>query len=261
MSFPVDFDIDAIIELAQNAGKKILGIYDQDFKIYNKNDKSLLTEADILSHNVIMQGLAQLTPGVPVLSEESSKRDIEERTSWKTFWLIDPLDGTKEFVKKNGEFTVNIALVHNHEPVFGVVDAPVWGVSYWGGRGIGAHKIEKGELRTFHTRRRPKSISDWKVVGSRSHHSRKFRNFMTNYPEAQIISMGSSLKFCMVAEGSADLYPRFGTTSEWDTAASQAIVEAAGGQVLRFPEKTPLRYNENHKDLLNPYFLVCGEPL
>ena len=261
MNMPVDFDITEIISITQDAGNKIMSVYNQSFEVHEKLDKTPLTEADLLSHRTIILGLNLVTPNVPVLSEESSKSDFEERFNWKTYWLVDPLDGTKEFIKRNGEFTVNIALVHNHEPIFGVVYAPALKTTYWGGKDLGAHKIEKNVTQEISVRNRPQKISDWKVVGSRSHQSNEFKNFMDNYPEAEIISMGSSLKLCLIAEGAADLYPRLGLTSEWDTAASHALVEAAKGQVLRLPEKTPLRYNENPTSLLNPYFLVCGETL
>ena len=261
MSLPIDIDTDAVISLVQEAGKQILSIYSQGFDVYEKADKSPLTEADLLSHRTIIEGLAQITPDIPVLSEESSKDEISNRLSWETYWLIDPLDGTKEFIKRNGEFTVNIALIHKHEPVFGVVHAPVLGVTYWGGLNLGAHKIQDDESRVIHIRKRPSATAEWKIVGSRSHQSDEFKSFIEKYSDAEIISMGSSLKLCLVAEGAADLYPRLGLTSEWDTAASQAVVEAAGGQVLRMPEMTSLRCNENESSLLNPHFLVCGDSL
>jgi len=261
MSLPINLNNDSVISLAEEAGKKILSIYSEGFDVYEKADKSPLTEADMLSHMTILEGLAQITPDISVLSEESSKDEIANRLSWETYWLIDPLDGTKEFVKRNGEFTVNIALVHKHEPVFGVVHAPVLDVTYWGGKNLSAHKIQHNKSNVIHIRKRPSDSTDWKIVGSRSHQSDEFRSFIEKYPGADIISMGSSLKLCLVAEGAADLYPRLGLTSEWDTAAAQAVVEAAGGQVLRMPEMTPLRCNENESSLLNPHFLVCGEAL
>jgi len=261
MGLPIHFDTDAVISLAQEAGKKILSIYSQGFDVYEKADKSPLTEADLLSHKKIIKGLAHIAPDIPILSEESSKDEISNRLNWETYWLIDPLDGTKEFVKRNGEFTVNIALVHKHEPVFGVVHAPVLELTYWGGKNLGAHKVQDSKSNVIHIRKRPSDKADWKIVGSRSHQSDGFKSFIEKYPGAEIISMGSSLKLCLVAEGGADLYPRLGLTSEWDTAASQAVVEAAGGQVLRMPEMTSLRCNENESSLLNPHFLVCGDVL
>lgn len=256
-----EFNTIDVITLAQEAGEKIIEIYKQDFSVHEKDDSSPLTQADLLSHKTIVEGLALLTPKIPVLSEESPPSAIANRLSWETYWLIDPLDGTKEFVKKNGEFTVNIALVSNHQPVFGVVYAPALEVTYWGDSVSGAFKVEGGVEEAIAVRPRPADCADWIVVGSRSHQSIEFEAFMRDYPCANIISMGSSLKLCLVAEGKADLYPRLGLTSEWDTAASQAIVEAAGGQVLRFSDMKPLTYNQNKRTLLNPHFLVCGEPL
>lgn len=254
------FSVNSVIDLAQEAGSQILTVYSQDFDVREKADRSPLTTADILSHQTILEGLSKITPGVPILSEESLAYDVEERMSWKTYWLIDPLDGTKEFIERNGEFTVNIALIHKHKPVFGVVYAPALQVTYWGGVDLGAYKITEANIQKIRVRSLPINVSDWKIVGSRHHQSDGFRNFLSNYPKARVIPMGSSLKFCLVAEGVVDLYPRLGPTSEWDTAASQAIVEAAGGQVLRLPDKSPLTYNKK-TNLTNPHFLACAENL
>jgi len=251
----------AVIKLAKAAGEKIMAIYAQDFDVGYKSDSSPLTQADLASHHCIVDGLLELTPDIPVLSEESSEDEKCNRMSWEAYWLIDPLDGTKEFVKKNGEFTVNIALVTNYQPIFGVVYAPVLDVTYWGDKFSGAFKVEDGIEKSITVRPRPANSADWVVVGSRSHQSDEFKAFMEDYLDAEIVSMGSSLKLCLVAEGKADLYPRLGLTSEWDTAASQAVVEAAGGQVLTFPEMKPLSCNQNPDSLLNPHFLVCASPL
>jgi len=251
----------AVIELAKTAGEKIMAIYAHDFDVDYKDDSSPLTQADLASHHCIVDGLRELTPHIPVLSEESLEDEKRNRMSWETYWLIDPLDGTKEFVKKNGEFTVNIALVSNHQPVFGVVYAPALDVTYWGDKFLGAFKVESGVEKEITVRPRSANSADWVVVGSRSHQSDEFKTFMKDYADAEIISMGSSLKLCLIAEGKADLYPRLGLTSEWDTAASQAVVEAAGGQVLAFPEMKPLGCNQNADSLLNPHFLVCASPL
>ena len=250
-----------VIDLAKVAGEKIMAIYAQDFDVDYKDDSSPLTEADLASHNCIVDRLRELTPDIPVLSEESSDDEKLNRMTWQTYWLIDPLDGTKEFVKKNGEFTVNIALVTNHQPVFGVVYAPALDVTYWGDKSSGAFKVEGGIEKSIKVSPRPANSADWVVVGSRSHQSDEFKTFMEDYADAEIVSMGSSLKLCLVAEGKADLYPRLGFTSEWDTAASQAVVEAAGGQVLTIPEMKPLCCNQNSDSLLNPHFLVCSSPL
>lgn len=251
----------AVIDLAKAAGEKIMAIYAQDFDVDYKDDLSPLTQADLASHHCIVDGLRKLTPQIPVLSEESSEDEKRNRMNWQTYWLIDPLDGTKEFVKKNGEFTVNIALVTNHQPVFGVVSAPALGVMYWGDKSSGAFKVEGDIEKAIVVRPRSANTADWVVVGSRSHQSDQFKTFMKDYADAEIVSMGSSLKLCLVAEGKADLYPRLGLTSKWDTAASQAVVEAAGGQVLAFPEMKPLGCNQNADSLLNPHFLVCASPL
>ena len=251
----------AVIDVAKIAGEEIMAIYSQDFDVDYKDDSSPLTQADLASHHCIVNGLRELTPDIPVLSEESSDDEKRNRMTWQTYWLIDPLDGTKEFVKKNGEFTVNIALVTKHQPLFGVVHAPALDVTYWGDKSSGAFKVEGGIEKAIVVRPRSANTADWVVVGSRSHQSDEFKAFMKDYPDAEIVSMGSSLKLCLVAEGKADLYPRLGLTSEWDTAASQAVVEAAGGQVLAFPEMKPLGCNQNANSLLNPHLLVCASPL
>ena len=251
----------SIIDLTHRAGQAIMGVYNSDFAVEAKNDTSLLTQADLASHQCIVQGLAQLAPSIPVLSEESLAQDIEDRIGWSLHWLIDPLDGTKEFVKRNGEFTVNIALIQNHQPIFGVVYAPALQTTWWSHQGHGAFKICPGSSQTpIQVRSRPDHITDWKVVGSRSHQTQEFEAFIQNQPGAQLVSMGSSIKLCLVAEGAADLYPRLGPTSEWDTAAAHAVVEAAGGQVLEYPGMHPLRYNTRLHTLLNPHFLVCDTP-
>ena len=251
----------SLISLAQVAGEKIMAIYEQDFDVSYKKDSSPLTQADLASHQYIVGRLRDLTPDIPILSEETPDYEKLDRMSWETYWLIDPLDGTKEFVKKNGEFTVNIALVSHQQPIFGVVCAPALDVTYWGDRASGAFKVEGGFERVITVRSRPASSANWIVVGSRSHQSDEFKAFMKDYPDAKIISMGSSLKLCLVAEGKADLYPRLGLTSEWDTAASQAVVEAAGGQVLALPDMKPLSCNQSMQSMLNPHFLVCATPL
>lgn len=256
------FDPRSIIELAHQAGQAILGIYKSDFGIKTKDDASPLTQADLASHHCIVQGLAHLSPNIPVLSEESLAQDVEGRTGWSQYWLIDPLDGTKEFVKRNGEFTANIAFIQNNQPIFGVVHAPALQTTWWGYQGHGAFKISPdGSQTPIQVRPRPATLSDWKVVGSRSHQSQEFIAFMQNHPGAQLVSMGSSIKLCLVAEGTADLYPRLGPTSEWDTAAAHAVVEAAGGQVLEYLTINPLRYNTRPDTLLNPHFLVCATTL
>jgi len=248
--------LEPVTGLARAAGEKILAIYDSDFTIEEKADRSPLTEADLASHHAIVAGLKELTPGVPILSEESSSLPYAERSLWQRYWLVDPLDGTREFIKRNGEFTVNIALIEGGVPVLGVVHVPVSGVSYLACRGRGALKQEPG--------RKPRPIKVRKladgpvmVVGSRSHRGDSLNRFLENLGEHEMVGMGSSLKLCLVAEGAADIYPRLGPTSEWDTAAAQCVVEQAGGHVTD-TDMQPLRYNTKDS-LLNPYFLVFGD--
>jgi len=251
------YSIEQINQLAIKAGDKIMEIYKRDFDIEKKADNSPLTEADLASHHCIVDGLKVITPDIPVLSEESCEQDLQGRISWKKYWLIDPLDGTKEFIKKNGEFTVNIALIEDNVPVFGVVYAPSLKVLYYGDSN-GAYKIEGSTVSAIKVKPAPCGSEVWSVVGSRSHQSTEFLDFVKNIKNHEIVSMGSSLKICLVAEGKADLYPRLGLTSEWDTAAAHAVVNAAGGLLLQYPELTPLKYNTRAETLLNPFFIVCA---
>ncbi len=250
--------LDAVIALAIEAGHAIMKIYAQDFSVVKKDDLSPLTEADMAAHHIIVAGLEKLTPELPVLSEESAAISFATRATWNRYWLVDPLDGTREFVKRNGEFTVNIALIENHQPVLGVVYVPVTGVCYYARQGQGAYKQETGNAQS------PQRIHirAWNgeqliVAGSQSHRSNDFAIFLANIGDCQVISMGSSLKSCLVAEGKVHIYPRLGLTSEWDTAAAQCIVEEAGGQ-LTDTALRPLRYNTK-ESLLNPSFLVFGD--
>ncbi len=249
----------SIEELAHKAADAILDVYNSDdFEVQLKGDDSPLTRADLAAHNVIMQGLQALTPEVPVLSEESAeKADFSVRSNWQKYWLVDPLDGTKEFIKRNGEFTVNIALIDRGVPVLSCVHVPVTGVAYSAARGIGVFKREGGQKKSIIVQKssRYKPL----VVGSRSHRSDALNAYLENMGQYEIVSMGSSLKFCLVAEGKADLYPRLGPTCEWDTAAAQCIVEQAGGHVLSLEDGQPLRYNQR-ESLLNPHFVVFGDP-
>lgn len=259
MNIPiVNIDSSQVIDIAKKAGNAIMEIYKRDFEIYDKSDNSPLTEADLASHKVIVEGLKKIAPRLSILSEESSQEDVKGRMSWQTYWLVDPLDGTKEFIKKNGEFTVNIALVHQNKTVFGIVDAPALKVTYWGGKDFGSCKIDNGVERSIVVAKKKLKTNDMNIVGSRSHQSEEFVKFVENYSGASIVSMGSSLKLCLVAEGSADLYPRLGLTSEWDTAAAQAVVEGAGGRVVSLKDDLPLKYNTNSSTLLNAHFLVTN---
>ena len=246
--------IEPVVALAVEAGQAILEVYATDFDVQSKGDESPLTQADLASHRCITAGLRQLTPDMPIISEEEGLPAFEVRGQWQRYWLIDPLDGTKEFVNRNGEFTVNIALIDAGTPVFGVVHVPVQNRTYLGCEGHGA-ELRDGETITP-IRVAAASGEPLRVVGSRSHRGSSLDRFLENVGEADMLPMGSSLKFCVVAEGRADVYPRLGPTSEWDTAAAQAVVEQAGGQVLELDGK-PLSYNKK-EDILNPWFVVVG---
>ncbi len=242
-----------IVAIAIKAGHAIMEIYaDPEFSVTAKADASPLTAADLASEKVIQAGLAALGLGWPVLSEESAHADYSVRKHWQRFWLVDPLDGTKEFVKRNGEFTVNIALVENGKPVLGVVYAPVLDVCYYAALGIGAF-VQRGKTIT------PISVTTHepgrpiKVVASRSHSDERTTALLAQLGDYQCVSMGSSLKLCLVAEGAAHFYPRLGPTMEWDTAAAHAVVSVAGG-VVQDHEGNELIYNK--ADLHNPEFFV-----
>ncbi len=249
--------LDPVIEIARAASREILKVYDGEFTVAEKADHSPLTAADMAAHHTIVEGLGSLTPDWPVLSEESAEIPFEERSLWRRYWLVDPLDGTREFVKRNGEFTVNIALIEDHVPVLGVIDVPVTGVGYHAARGAGAWKVDPGEgRRPIHVR--PRDPDHLIVAGSRSHASDSLLAFLSRLGDYTLVSMGSSLKSCLVAEGKADVYARLGPTSEWDTAASHCIVDEAGGR-LTDTAMRPLRYNTK-PSLLNPSFFVSGDP-
>ncbi|MBV6644166.1 MAG: 3'(2'),5'-bisphosphate nucleotidase CysQ [Cyclobacteriaceae bacterium] len=251
-------DLQDLLETAKkaalSASKQILKIYNSgDFSIEAKADNSPLTLADKASHEAIVKILEGTN--LPVLSEEGASIPFEERKDWEYFWMIDPLDGTKEFIKKNGEFTVNIALIHHQKPVLGVVNTPVLNEMHWATQGQGAFKDgSKIHVNTFDYQ-----DIDLRVVASRSHLNADTEEFLKALNRPYIVSKGSSLKLLMVAEGRADLYPRYAPTMEWDTAAAQIIVEEAGGKVLQRDSQDPVRYNK--QDLLNPHFLVTGNSL
>jgi 3'(2'), 5'-bisphosphate nucleotidase len=247
--------IEPVVSLTIDAGKAILAVYETDFGVEKKADKSPLTQADMASNRCILRKLAALTPEIPVITEEAGLPEFDLRRSWSRYWLIDPLDGTKEFVSRNGEFTVNVALIEDGKPVLGVVHVPVGNKTYIGCDGYGAEVREDGKaprrIRVAHA-----SSSPVRVVGSRSHRGSSLDAFLAALGDYEMHPMGSSLKFCLVAEGRADVYPRLGPTSEWDTAAAQAVVEQAGGKVLELDGK-PLVYNSK-SNILNPHFLVAG---
>ena len=250
--------LDAVRRIADDAARRILRVYHSPFEVARKADESPLTEADLASHRVIVEGLEGLSPSLPVLSEESADEvGFATRAGWRRYWLVDPLDGTKDFVKRNGEFTVNVALIERHAPVLGVVAAPVTGVCYAAGRGLGARRYDP-DGATSVLRARTPAGKPWRVAASRSHLDRRTEAFIRNLGPSERVSIGSSLKFCLLAEGGVDVYPRFGPTSEWDTAAAQCVVEEAGGRVTDLGLE-PLRYNTG-ESLLNPYFLAFGDP-
>ncbi|MEM9302276.1 MAG: 3'(2'),5'-bisphosphate nucleotidase CysQ [Pseudomonadota bacterium] len=248
--------LDPVLAIAEDAAEAILAVYDTEFSVAEKEDRTPVTKADLAAHKVIVAGLERLTPDVPVLSEESSELPFETRSSWTRYWLVDPLDGTREFIKRNGEFTVNIALIDRGEPVLGVVQVPVSGRYYLAARGVGAWAGERGgERRRIRCRSLPDGAMT--VAGSRSHAGERLKGYLDRLGPHELVSMGSSLKFCLVAEGRADLYVRLGLTSEWDTAAAQCVVEEAGGQVTTTAMER-LAYNTKDS-LLNPEFFVFGD--
>ncbi len=249
--------VPSLVTIAKQAGAEILKIYETDFSVESKDDDSPLTAADMASHNAIISGLSELTPEIPILSEESATIPYQTRKDWKRYWLIDPLDGTREFVKRNGEFTINIALIDNCQPIVGIVYAPVTQICYFSSKGHGAFKQKTGEIKQKIEPRKT-SADSFSVAGSRSHGSEEQQKFFSALGDkVEVIAIGSSLKLCLVAEGTVDIYPRFGLTSEWDTAAAHAIVCEAGGVVID-TRLNPLKYNTK-ESILNPHFLVIAD--
>ena len=254
-------DIQDIVKIAKDAGKAIMKIYNEDFGVEYKKDNTPLTIADQKANEIIVTALNQLIvnsflqKNIPILSEEGKNIPYEERKNWEYFWLIDPLDGTKEFVKKNGEFTINIALIYKESPVLGVVFSPVLNVCYWAQKGEGAFKDgKKLPLKT------KKQRDVYKIVASRSHMSNETKDFIEAIDtdkEKVIVSIGSSLKICLVAEGEANIYPRLGPTMEWDTAAAHAIVNESNGLFNKYLENGAYQQHlYNKKNLLNDWFVV-----
>ncbi len=248
--------LEPVVSLARKAGRATLKVYESSFEVSHKPDQSPLTEADIASHEIICSGLAALKPRLPILSEESYDNDYSRRSGWHDYGLVDPLDGTKEFVNRNGEFTVNIALISDHRPVLGVVHVPVSDITYTGCSGAGAARRSAARAGQ-QIRVSPLPNGPVRVLGSRSHRGKSLDRFLGHLGDYEFIGVGSSIKLCMVAEGRADIYPRLGPTSEWDTAAAQCVVESAGGQVTD-TEGHALRYN-TRPEILNPSFLVYGD--
>ena len=253
MSRPDEKLLAPLLDIARAASVEIMRIYATDFDVAMKADKSPVTEADLAAHRVIVADLKRITPDLPVLSEESADIPYAERRRWESYWLVDPLDGTKEFISKNGDFTVNIALVQGGEPIVGVVHVPATGLAYYGCLGVGAFRRDKDGQSSPIKVRRLIPGKPVKVVASRSHRGELLDGYLAKLGPHETVSRGSSLKFCLVAEGSADVYPRLGPTSEWDTAAGHAVLAAAGGNVVSV-DGGPLRYNAK-ESLLNPHFI------
>ena len=251
------FDIDDLLAIAREAGRQIMEVYESDFAVEQKADDSPLTLADRKAHETIQKGLEGY--GLPILSEEGAAVPYEERKRWSRFWMVDPLDGTKEFIKKNGEFTVNIALIEDGEPVFGVVYAPAKNELYFtdSERAYKASFGESGALEGFAPLPLSRERDEFVVVASKSHLNDETKAYIESLQSdrpKKFLSRGSSLKLCMVAEGAADVYPRLAPTMEWDTAAADAVVRKSGGECLVFEALEPLRYNK--ENLLNPHFIV-----
>lgn len=251
-------ELEQVVAIARAASDRILDVYERDFRVDNKADGSPLTEADTAANRLIVERLATLAPQRPLLSEEEKLVGYSERAAWHRFWLIDPLDGTREFAQRNGEFTVNIALIEDGRPLLGVVHVPVSGITYLACQGVGAFKQESdGTRHKIQVRRYGGGRAT--VVASRSHPGAELERFLARLKvregEYDTASLGSSLKICLVAEGSADIYPRLGPTSEWDTAAAQCVLEVAGGRLTDLQGRS-LFYNK--ESLLNPWFLASG---
>ena len=245
-----------VVRIAHRAGEAILGIYRSEFAVTHKHDRSPLTEADLAAHRIIEAGLQELAPDIPLLSEEHVAAPWSIRSDWQRYWLVDPLDGTREFVKRNGEFTVNIALIERGRPVLGVVFAPDMDYMCHAVEGGGADVAHGGEQRQLRVARRRDGPP--RIAGSRSHGLEAMAEFLARVGEHELIGMGSSLKFCLIADGKADLYLRLGPTSEWDTAAGQCVLEQAGGVVTDL-ELRRLAYN-TRESLINPDFLAVADP-
>jgi 3'(2'), 5'-bisphosphate nucleotidase len=253
--------IDALVSIVEAAGREIMRVYSTSFEVVKKDDESPLTQADLASHRSIKSALQRLTPDVPILSEESTLPDFATRRVWSRYWLVDPLDGTKEFVSRNGEFTVNIALIEGHEATLGVVGVPAQQTIYTGD--VVALRSERRDARGTCVVKgsRMDRARELVVVASRSHGGERLEQYInalsTRFAKVKRTPIGSSLKLCILAEGRADFYPRLGPTSEWDIAAAHAVLRAAGGAVWSF-DRAPLRYNTKDS-LLNPEFVAVAD--
>ena len=248
--------LDHVCDIAIAAGQKTLPIYNSHFEVETKDDDSPLTQADLAAHRSIKQALEALTPDIPQLSEEGADIDFATRSTWSTYWLIDPLDGTKEFVNKNDQFTINIALIVDHEPVLGAVYAPVLDTLWFAARPLGAFR-QQGQTAAEPIATVLAKRDKPRVLVSRSHRTPDIDALLDRLPDYEPVTMGSSLKFCVIADGGADFYPRLGPTSEWDTAAGHAVLACAGGQVTDL-DGEPLRYNVT-ESVLNTHFLAFGD--
>ena len=248
--------IQEIIKIAEQAGNAILEIYHKDFSIEYKDDKSPLTDADKVSNQIIIDELKRLSPNIPIISEENKLTEYSERKNWPKCWLVDPIDGTKEFIKKNGEFTVNIALIENGEPILSVLGVPAQNKIFYAEKGNGSFVIENATTKALKIN--DKITDTIRIVGSRSHQTPELLAYVeeqnSKFKNVEFVAAGSSLKFCLIAENKADVYPRLGPTMEWDTAAGQAIVVASGAKVINWETKKIMKYNK--KNLLNSWFLV-----
>jgi len=248
-----------IIPIARQAGAAILEIYHKagDIQVENKDDKSPLTLADKAANDIICEGLNQLEKVFPIISEENKQVDYDVRKAYDYYWLVDPLDGTKEFIKRNGEFTVNIALIHQQMPVLGVVYAPDLDDMYWAAKDIGAYMVTESGEQKLDAQQFGMQDKNLRVVCSRSHLNEGTQTFVDALIEPELVATGSSLKFLIIAKGQAHLYPRLAPTMEWDTAAAQIVLEEAGGEVLNDETKKPLSYNK--ENLLNPHFIASAK--
>lgn len=252
----------ALERIVREAGQAILSVYNEDspVDVETKSDDSPVTKADIAAHKIIEKGLQALTPDIPILSEEGGLPEFDIRRAWPEYWLVDPLDGTKEFINKNGEFTVNIALIRGSDAVLGYVYVPVLDVLYYGGEGYGSvRKDKRGETKL--TAQALALGGELKVVGSRRHGAEALDEMLEkvskDFSKVSRVNMGSSLKICACAEGSADWYPRLALTCEWDTAAAHAVLKGAGGEIYK-PDLSPLLYNTK-EEMLNPFFHAVGD--
>ncbi|MEM7294078.1 MAG: 3'(2'),5'-bisphosphate nucleotidase CysQ [Pseudomonadota bacterium] len=258
----IEFDIARLVEIVRDAGDAILEVYHTDFEVANKQDESPLTQADLAAHKVIVAGLSEMTPDIPIISEESEPPGYAVRSGWARYWLVDPLDGTKEFVNRNGEFTVNIALIENHQAVAGIVGVPVENAIYVGDVRSGvAQKIEADQVTDLTPRKMQGPDQELILVASRSHGSDELESYIdslsAHFASLDKRPVGSSLKLCTLAEGLADCYPRIGPTSEWDIGAAHAVLAAAGGAVWQL-DGAALSYNSK-ESFLNPYFVAVAD--